>query len=148
MWVNHLEKSQKNLAESFWETIIIPYWDWCERQGYLALPDGNTERFKFWELLPLSYEAFPKAAKRAIRLAPSQLNHVYRFPERLLKTNFSSLYPEEFSNLLFVFIQAIQNLLWDKDVWEKLWDSIKNSGTKKLAKLRDELARKKVINGK
>lgn len=146
MWEHHLEKSQKHLAVSFWEDIIIPYWDWYERQHYLALPDGDTERFKFWELLPLSHEAFPKAVKRAIRLAPSRLDQVYRFPERLLKTNFSTLYPEEFSNLLLVFIQVDQNPLWHNDVWEKLWDSVKNSGTKKLAKLRDELARKKVIS--
>jgi hypothetical protein len=146
IWEFHLERSQKHLAESFWNTIIIPYWDWCERQRYLALPDGDTERFKFWDLLPLSYEAFPKAAKRAIHLAPSRLDQVYAFPERLLKTNFSTLYPEEFSNLLLVFIQADQNPLWHKDVWEKLWDSVKNSGTKKLTRLRDELARKKVIS--
>ncbi|MBW2004818.1 MAG: hypothetical protein JRI72_09430 [Deltaproteobacteria bacterium] len=145
MWQQHLARAEKPIAESFWNTTIIPYWDWCERQRYLALPDGNTERFRFWELIPYSYQVVTKAVKKAVNLAPSGLDHVYPFHKELLKTDFSVLYPEEFTCLLLAFIQADQNPRWHKDEWEKLWDSVKNSGAKRLGKLKDELARKRGI---
>ena len=71
MWKQHLDRAEKPLAESFWNTTIIPYWDWCERQRYLVLPNGNKERFRFWELIPYSYQIFNRAVKRAVNLAPS-----------------------------------------------------------------------------
>ena len=145
MWQLHLDKAEKPIAESFWNTTIIPYWDWCERQRYLALPSGNTERSKFWELIPYSYQVFTKAVKRAVNLAPSGLDRVYSFLEELLKTDFSAIYPEAFTNLLLAFIKAEQNPRWHKNEWEKLWDSVKNSGAKRLGKLKDELARDGVI---
>ena len=142
MWQQHLARAEKPVAESFWNRIIIPYWDWCERQRYLALPDGNTERFRFWELIPYSYQLFTKAVKKAVNFAPSGLDDVYLFHDELLKTDFSVLYPEEFASLLLAFIQVDQNPRWHKDEWEKLWNSVKNSGAKRLGKLKDELARK------
>lgn len=142
MWQRHLDRAEKPIAESFWNTTIIPYWDWCERQRYLALPDGDTERFRFWVLIPYSHQLFTKAVKRAVKFAPSDLNDVYQFNDDLLKTDFSVLYPEEFVSLLLAVIQADQNPRWHKEEWEKLWDSVKNSKAKKLGKLKDELARK------
>ena len=146
IWEFHLEKSQKHLAESFWDTIVIPYWDWCEHQHYLALTDGDTERSKFWELLPLSYDTFPKAVKRAIHRPPSSLGQVYSFLKRILKTDFATRYPDEFTALLIVLIQIDQYPYGNKDNWGKLWHSIKDSGAKKIGELRDELAKKKVID--
>lgn len=142
MWQRHLDRAEKPIAESFWNTTIIPYWDWCERQRYLALPDGNTERFRFWALIPYSHQLFTKVVKRAVKFAPSDLNDVYQFNDDLLKTDFSVLYPEEFVSLLLAVIQADQNPRWHKEEWEKLWDSVKNSKAKKLGKLKDQLAKK------
>jgi hypothetical protein len=68
------------------------------------------------------------------------------FTEEILKNDYSISYPEEFTNFLLALLQADQNPEWTNDRWEKLWVSIKDSGTKKVGKLRDELARKKLID--
>ena len=140
----YLVRAEKPTAGGFWNRIIIPYWDWCERQRYLSLPDGNTERFKFWELIPYSHELFTKAVKRATTLASVKCDDVHLFIEELLKTDYSILYPDEFVSLLLAFIEMDQNPRWHKEEWEQLWNSVEKSGAKKLGRLKDQFAKKAV----
>jgi len=142
-WENHLEKSQKDVAEDFWRDVIIPYWDWCQNR-YLRLPDGNQERFSFWRLIPFSFDLFPQATQRAINLAPSVIEDPHLFPQRLTASGLSKSYPEEFTNFLFAFAKADQHPYWHEEEWQKLWDSVKDSATRNLSNLKDELARKKM----
>jgi len=145
MWELHLEKAGKDVAEKFFRTVTLPYWDWCKVR--YAQSSTDNERFSFWKLLPFSYDIFPKAAQKAINFAPAKIDHVNLFPKQLAETNLGASYPEEFTNFLIAFMKADPNPLWHKEEWEQLWDSIKMSGAKNLQKLKDELARKQLEFG-
>ncbi len=142
-WEDHLEKAQDKVAEDFWKRVIIPYWDWTKKR-YLDLPEGNEEKFSFWRLLPFSYSLFPIAAERAINFAPTSIENTHLFPNRLMESELSKNYPEEFTNFLIAFIKADQYPHWHEEEWQQLWNKLKDSRTKNLNKLEDELARKKI----
>jgi hypothetical protein len=53
-------------------------------------------------------------------------------------------HPQDFTNILVAFIKAGQHPAWHEEEWQWLWNEVKDSGTKNLDKLRDELARGKI----
>lgn len=142
-WENHLEKTQKEVAEDIWKRVIIPYWDWTQKR-YLGLLEGNEEKFSFWKLLPFSYSLFPQAAERAVNFAPTSIESEYLFLKKLLESELSKSYPEDFTNILILFIRADQHPEWHEEEWQQLWKDVKDSGAQNLNKLKDELARKKI----
>jgi hypothetical protein len=142
-WENHLEKAQKEVAEDFWERVIIPYWDWSQKR-FFELPEGNEEKFSFWRLLPFSYSLFPQAAERAVNFAPASIENEYLFPKKLLGSELSKSYPEDFTNILVAFIRVDQHPEWREEEWQQLWNEVKDSGAQNLKKLKDELARRKI----
>ena len=142
-WENHLEKAQKEVAEDFWKRVIIAYWDWSQKR-FFGLPEGNEEKFSFWRLLPFSYSLFPQAAERAFNFAPASIENEYLFPKKLLESELSKSYPEDFTNILVAFIRADQHPEWHENEWQQLWNEVKDSGAQNLNKLKDELARRKI----
>jgi len=143
-WENYLEKANKDVAEKFWEQVILPYWDWCNRQHHLTLPDGNNERFHFWRLLPYSHDVFPQSVRKALEYSPSLVKHEFRFAMDLAKSDLESRYSKEFLDLLVTFIKADENPYWHKSEWQELWNKVKDSEGQRLQELRDELARKNI----
>lgn len=143
-WEDHLEKAKKEVAEDFWKNVISPYWSWSQKR-YLGLPDGNKERFSFWRLLPFSYGFFREAAKKAVDLAPAAIEDTHLFPQRLAESGLSKNYPEEFTDLLVAFIVADTHPYWHAEEWQLLWDGVKDSSAHNLSRLKDELARKKIL---
>lgn len=143
-WENYLEKANKDVAEKFWEQVILPYWDWCNRQHYLALPDGNNERFHFWRLLPHSHDVFPQAVKKALAYAPSLIKDEFRFASEIAKSCLESRYSKEFVDILIAFIEADENPSWHRKQWQELWNKIRGSKEERLPELKDELAKKNI----
>lgn len=142
-WENHLEQAQKEVAEDFWRSVVIPYWNWS-RTRYLKLPAGNMERLLFWKLLPFSHSLFPQAAQMAIDLAPSSIEDVYLFPKNLIESGLSKRYPEEFTNLFLAFIKADLHPDWHDEEWQQLWKDIKDCKARNLDKLKDELTKRNI----
>jgi hypothetical protein len=140
-WEDHLEKAQKEVAEDFWKRVVFPYWDWSQKH-YFGPPEGDEEKFSFWRLVPFSYSLFPQAAERAINFAPKSIENEYLFPQKLLESELSKNYPEDFTNILVAFIRADQHPEWHEKEWKQLWNEVKDSGTRNLNKLKDELAKK------
>jgi hypothetical protein len=145
-WESHFEKAEENVVENFWQTIVLPYWEWCGQQGFLDLPDGDRERFGYWRLLPYSYAVFPKAEKKSIKYAPIKLEQVALFPKRIAESNLSNRFPDDFVDFLIAFIKADQNPHYHKDDWQQIWENVRHKGRKNLEELKNELARKGVIN--
>lgn len=143
-WQNHLAKSEKTMAVEFWRNAIIPYWKW-NKDRFLRMPDGNEERFEFWNLLPYSHEAFPETAHIAVGLPPTNIEYMHLFIRNLRGTDLPRQYPGEFVNLLTELIKADNNPQWQMDEWKKLWDAVKDSDVSNLNILRNELARKRII---
>ena len=143
-WENYLQKANKDVAEKFWENIILPYWDWCNLQHYLVLPDGNNERFHFWKLSPYSHDVFPLAAKKALDYTPGVIKNEYLFARDLAKSDLESRYSKEFVDILIAFIKAIENPNWHHKQWEELWNKVKDSKAERLPELKDELAKNNI----
>ena len=142
-WENHLEKAQKEVAEDFWKRVIIPYWDWSQKR-YFGLSEGNEEKFSFWRLVPFSYSLFPQAAERAIHFAPTSIENVHLLPKRLVESELSKKYPEEFTSFLIAFIKSDQHPNWYIKEWQQLWKEVKDCKARHLSKLRDEMARNNI----
>ena len=95
-------------------------------------------------LIAFSCSLFPQAAERAVNFAPTSIENEYLFPKKLLESELSKSYPEDFTNILVAFIRADQHPEWHKEEWQQLWKDVKDSGAQNLNKLKGELARKKI----
>ena len=140
-WKSHLENAQAESAKKFFDTIVFPYWDWCARQDFFSGDNGDKERFAFWELVPVSFESFPEACKRAIQSQPSKITDVGLFVQDSI--NDSTLrYPNELTELLIALLEFDPNPHWQENDWRQGWQALKDTGATRLKDLENTLAKK------
>lgn len=140
-WKTHLENAQEESAKNFLDTVVFPFWDWCERQTFFSSDNGDKERFAFWELVPLSFASFPEACRRAIQRRPSKIDYLGLFVRNAV--NDSTLrYPNELTDLLITLLEFDRNPHWQEKDWRRSWNALKDTGARKLTDLEDALARK------
>jgi len=144
-WKDMLKNANAALADQFWQQVLLPYWKWSTQQEFFILPDGNNLRFDFWSLLPFSYGVFKQAVKLAIDFPPEKIEHVGKFTEDLTKAEFAYQESEELLDFLLMFIKVDFNPYWEKEKWLKLLDMVKNCPESKLNILKDELAKKRIL---
>jgi hypothetical protein len=142
-WKSHLENARAESANKFFDTIVFPYWDWCARQDFFSGDNGDKEQFAFWELVPISFESFPEACRRAIQRRPSKIVQFGLFVEDAV--NDSTLrYPNELTELLIALLEFDPNPHWQAKGWRRSWQALKDAGAKRLSDLENMLARKGV----
>ena len=141
----HFKNAEENLVEKYWQTTLLPYWDWCGQQGFLELPEGDKERFDFWRLIPYSHAFFPEAKKRAIHWVPDKIEQIALFPKKIAESNLGERFPEDFIEFLIAFIRADRHPDWHNEDWVAIWDNVKTKKVTKLEELKNELARTGVI---
>lgn len=140
-WKRHLGNAQEESAKQFFHTVVFPYWDWCARQEFFSGDNGDRERFAFWELVSLSFAAFPEACRRAIQTRPSEIAQLGSFVHDVV--NDSTLrYPNELTDLLIALLEFDRNPRWQEKDWRRSWDALKDTGAKRLTCLEDLLAKK------
>ena len=140
-WKTHLKNAQEENIKKFFDTIVFPYWDWCAQQDFFSGDNGDNERFAFWELVPLSLGSFPEACRRAIQRQPSKINRLGLFVGDAV--NEATLqYPNELTELLIALLEFDPNPHWQEKDWHWSWQTLKNTGAKKLTELENTLERK------
>ena len=136
-------KADPDGAKQFFDNVLFPYWDWYARQDFFSGDNGDRERFAFWELVPLSFASFPEASQRAIQWRPSKIDYLRRFVHDAV--NDSTLrYPNEPTELLISLLEFDPYPPRQKKDWHRSWDSLKDTGARRLNDLEDALARKGV----
>ena len=140
-WKNHLKNAPEESRKRFFDTIVFPYWDWCAQQDFFSSDNGGTERFAFWELVPLSLGSFPEACRRAIQWPPSKINHLGLFVGDAVNET-TLRYPNELTELLIALLEFDPCPQWQDKDWRRSWQVLKDTGAKKLTDLEDALARK------
>ena len=140
-WQSHLANAQEDNTKNFFESILFPYWDWCEQQVFFTGDNGDNERFAFWELVPRSSACFPEAYRRAIRLPPSKVAHIGLFVSDAV--NDSTLrYPNELTGFLIAVLELDEHPLWLEKEWRESWKALKDAGANNVTEFENSLARK------
>jgi hypothetical protein len=143
-WKTHLKNAQEASAKGFFDSIVFPYWDWCERQDFFRDDITDKERFGFWELVPHSFKSFPEACLKAIQRRPSTIAHLGLFVRDAV--NDSTLgYPNELTELLIAVLECDPHPQWQDKDWREGWHALKNSGAKRLTDLENALAKKGIL---
>ena len=140
-WKTHLKNAQEASAKGFFDSIVFPYWDWCERQVFFRGNIADKERFGFWELVPLSFSSFPESYRRALQRRPSTIDNLGQFvPDAV---NESTLrYPNELSELLIAALECDPHPQWQEQDWRQSWYALKDTGARRLTDFENALARK------
>lgn len=140
-WKTHLKNAQEASAKGFFDSIVFPYWDWCERQDFFRGNIADKERFGFWELVPLSFSSFPESYRRALQRRPSAIDNLGLFvPDAV---NESTLrYPNELSELLIAALECDPHPQWQEKDWRQSWHALKDTGARRLTDFENALARK------
>ena len=140
-WKSHLDKAEEKSAKKFIESVILPYWDWCQHQDFFRGDTADRERLGFWELVPFSFESFPEASRRAIQRRPSKIDSLGLFVRQAV--NDSTLrYPDELTELLIAGLECDPHPEWQDDEWRSNWHALKNTGAKRLIEFKNALAKK------
>ncbi len=138
-WRIHLQQAEVSASSSFFNVLLLTYWDWCARQTFFA--ENDKERTAFLELVPFSGSAFPEAARRAIKYAPRGIEHPWQLLNNLSNSNVLT-YRDEVAALLVKVLEVSGNPQWDDDEWKKLWLKLGHLPKDQQDKLRNALAEK------
>lgn len=144
-WGEHLERASKDIAEKFFESTIIPYWEWYMNQTFLNTPESNELKFSFWLLLPFSYNYFELLVQKALEMAPNEIERSYYLIQNISKSDYLLNYPDALSSLLNRLIIIDKNPILYKDELYNLWNKLKNTDSENIDKLGNELAQKGII---
>jgi hypothetical protein len=144
-WEGYLQSASRDVAEVFAQKVLFPYWDWSRKQKFFSIPEGDYERFGFWELLPYTHDKFPDAAKRALAAPPSKIEHSGFLTDRLNAPVLSKDFTISVS-VLAKLLELDQSANWKRDEWLALWNSVKDSGAEGLEDFRVALAKKQLVD--
>ena len=143
-WREHLKSGDPGRAKQLFDEIVYPYWEWCGRQSFFNSPEGDRERFGFWELMPYFDLSFPQAARKAVELRPSSIQFPHLFVRELNRPAMLGN-PNELVEVLVALLEADGRAEWEGNEWRRLWEGIRERAPSRLEDLRNMLARRNVL---
>lgn len=142
-WEDHLSSASTEDAECFTKSVLFPYWDWCQKQTFFTTPEGDSERRRFWDLVPYTGRYFSGACKRAQHARPSRAEGHYRLLTALGSGRpWDS--PSDAVEFAICILDVTENPQWDKEQWLAIWKKATDLAPTNLDALRNALAKRDV----
>jgi hypothetical protein len=141
-----LRDSEGDLAERFFENVILPYWEWCGRQDFFQTSSSDEEKARFWDLVPHAYGCFPKAVKMAVKFKPSAVKDLSPLLEKMVHSELIEKYPKQAAEFFSEAVQLDSEAPWHREEWSNVWHHIRElAQNDAVDRLMNELARKGVL---